>query len=551
MIGGCFTLMLKKIGVVYTPYRLADFVAELLHLETAKDSFEINMILDPACGECALLSAASKIFGGDVSYKGIDVDMDAILASSDEFNIEHNDAILPKNRKTETAEYWVKKMEPISAIIANPPWSSEKIYTRAELQKAGFTLTTGQYDIYVLFIELAFNLVTDGGYFAFIIPDSLFDAQNEGLRRFLAENTEIRVIARLGEKIFDEVNRATTVIVCKKIKPNKKSQTKCFRLSTNERRVFLSSELPLIKFYNAGYHEVLQSRFASNVACNFDIDVHSDEEKLLKQISKNTIDWGVLFNFGRGVEISKTGKIVFCPFCSFAQGYKKSQLAEGKKSCTNCGGTIPVLIETIQNVVTKEKGSKVTQIFVGENIRRYAVSGESYIEPNIPGINYKNRDMYDPPKILVRKTGLGIYSAIDYTGSMTTQTVYILKLKDNNHTVPLEYYLALLNSRVVYYYYLKIYGENEWKSHPYLTKQILFSLPIKPYEDSDLDREIVSLSTELSQEYEHRKDLMLEKLIVEKYGLMEEEMQIIMDEMNRLPDLSAINDMKDDGMLHV
>ena len=35
--------MLKKIGVVYTPYRLADFVAELLHLETAKDSFEINM----------------------------------------------------------------------------------------------------------------------------------------------------------------------------------------------------------------------------------------------------------------------------------------------------------------------------------------------------------------------------------------------------------------------------------------------------------------------------------------------------------------------------
>lgn len=373
--------MLKKIGVVYTPYRLADFVAELLHLETAKDSFEINTILDPACGECALLSAASKIFGGDVSYKGIDVDMDAILASGDEFNIEHNDAILPKNGKIETAEYWTKKMVPISAIIANPPWSSEKIYARAELQKAGFTLTTGQYDIYVLFIELAFNLITDGGYFAFIIPDSLFDAQNEGLRRFLAENTEIRVIARLGEKIFDEVNRATTVIVCKKIKPNKKSRTKCFRLSTNERRVFLSSELPLIKFYNAGYHEVLQSRFASNVACNFDIDVHSDEEKLLKQISKNTIDWGVLFNFGRGVEISKTGKIVFCPFCSFGQGYKKPQLVEGEKSCSNCSETIPVLIETIQNVVTKEKGSKVTQIFVGENIRRYAVSGESYIEP--------------------------------------------------------------------------------------------------------------------------------------------------------------------------
>lgn len=80
-------MILKKIGVVYTPYRLANFVAELLHLETVKDRFEINTILDPACGECALLSAASKILGKDVSYKGIDVDLDAILASGDEFKI--------------------------------------------------------------------------------------------------------------------------------------------------------------------------------------------------------------------------------------------------------------------------------------------------------------------------------------------------------------------------------------------------------------------------------------------------------------------------------
>ena len=42
---------------------------------------------------------------------------------------------------------------------------------------------------------------------AFIIPDSLFDAQNERLRKFLVEKTQIKVIARLGEKIFDEVTR--------------------------------------------------------------------------------------------------------------------------------------------------------------------------------------------------------------------------------------------------------------------------------------------------------------------------------------------------------
>ena len=537
-------MIAKKYGVVYTPRRLADFAAELLYDEIKDDDCKVDTILDPACGECALLNAAKRNFGEKVKYKGIDIDIEAISASSELFEIVHNDAIMPKNVKKDTARYWLKKMGAISAIIANPPWSSEKIYDREELERAGFALTSGQYDSYVLFIELAYRIIKDGGYFSFIIPDSLFDAQNEKLRRFLVENTEIKVIARLGEKIFDEVNRATTVIVCKKITPSKDSITKCFRLFTNERKTFLSTDLPLKQFYKAGYHEVLQERFLSNVACNFDIDTHSNEEELLRKIEEKNIDWDTIFNFGRGVEISKTGKIVFCPTCGFAQGYKKSQMIEGKKSCTNCGEIISVTADTVQNVVTKNKTPQKVQIFVGENIRRYSISGESYIQPDIQGINYKNREMYTPPKLLVRKTGLGIYSAIDYTGSMTSQTVYILKLKNDDHNVPLEYYLALLNSRVVYYYYLKVYGENEWKSHPYLTKQIIFSLPIKIFENSEIDREIISVSTELSQGYDYYKDIQLEKLIMKKYSLTEEEMRIVIEEMNRLPDLSAINDMK-------
>ena len=147
-------------------------------------------------------------------------------------------------------------------------------------------------------------------------------------------------------------------------------------------------------------------------------------------------------------------------------------------------------------------------------------------------------------KLLIRKTGLGIYASIDYTGSMTSQTVYILKLKDREDNTPLEYYLALLNSRVVYYFYLKVYGENEWKSHPYLTKQIIYSLPIQKYTQSALDIEIVKLARELVKEYEHSKDLQLEKLICQKYHLTDAEIQLVYDEMNRLPDLGAVNNMK-------
>lgn len=201
----------QKYGVVYTPDTLSEFVAILL--KRVIGNTRVSAVLDPASGECSLLNAAKNVFGNDCEYIGIDVDQDAVNNTKNYFTIKYNDAILPRNVKRKTADYWRDKLPQISTIIANPPWSSEKIYERSILEKAGYTLISGQYDSYVLFIELAYNILNKDGVMAFIIPDSLFDAQNERLRKFLVENMQIKVIARLGEKIFDEVNRAATVII--------------------------------------------------------------------------------------------------------------------------------------------------------------------------------------------------------------------------------------------------------------------------------------------------------------------------------------------------
>lgn len=532
----------QKYGVVYTPESLSGFVAELLKRVSCDE--RVRVIFDPASGECALLSAAMAVFGGNAEYIGIDVDKEAVCKTKDEFHIYHNDAIMPQNVKKKTAEYWRNKLPEVDVVIANPPWSSEKIYESEDLTSGGFSLISGQYDSYVLFIELAYNILRDGGLMAFIIPDSLFDAQNENLRKFLLKKTQIKVIARLGEKIFEGVNRAATVIICKKAIPDSKSETACFRLSTEDRKEYLAGQGTLLTYFDREKHTVFQKRFLGNRGYNFDIDTHSNEEELLDKITSNVSDWEEIFLFGRGVEISKTGKVVYCPQCNYAQGYKKKQLEAGVKTCINCGAEISVTAKTVRNVVAQEADEDSVQIYVGENVRRYCVSGECYIRPDIAGINYKNRELYNPPKLLIRKTGLGIYSAIDYSGSMTTQTVYILKYADPNNGTPLEYYLALINSRVVYYYYLKVYGENEWKSHPYLTKQIIFTLPIRPYEGSKIDLEIIKMATKLMQHYDYDMDVKLEDLIMKKYGLTEDERKLIISEMKKLPDLSSVNNMK-------
>ena len=537
-------MVASKYGVVYTPERLANFAATLLCNEIADDNFSEINVLDPACGECALLDSIKKIKGNEFKYFGIDVDKTAILSASSEYSTINNDTILPKNIRKKTAEFWKQKLPEINAVIANPPWSSEKIYNRDDLMDAGFELINGQYDSYVLFLELAYKIVREDGIFTFIIPDSIFESQNEKLRRFLTQNTEIKIIARLGEKLFKEVNRSTTIIVCKKRKPSINSITKCFRLSTNDRKKYLLTDVELIDVYKDNVHNVLQSRFLENPFRNFDVDTRSEEEDLINKIKVESIHWEDKFNFGRGVEISKAGKVVICSKCGYAQGYKKLQLEKGEKVCTHCGEKTDVSDDTIKCVISKSKTYEERLIFVGENIKRYGIEGGGYINTSVPGINYKSFDMYDPPKLLIRKTGLGIYTSIDYTGSMTSQTVYILKLKNNNDKTPLEYYLALLNSRVIYYFYLKVYGENEWKSHPYLTKKIIYSLPVREYTGSKLDTEIVNLSKELATKYNYIKDLQLEKLICQKYELSDAEIKLIYNEMNSLPDLGAINNMK-------
>lgn len=549
-------------GVVYTPKELADFVAELLLKEYKHDMLQENkdaiLALDPACGEGALLCAvdraskysfASKKF----SLLGIDIDADVIKNNANRFDVSKyaffcQDALLPSGNQSPRS-YWHTQGIVPDIIIANPPWSAEKIYSKEVLSQAGYKFDNGQYDCYTLFIELSLSLLQNGGYAAFIIPDSLFSSENRELRKYLSENLQLRVIARMGEKLFPGIFRATTVLVLKKDEPNESSETRCFRLSTDQRNAFLSGAISLSECYELCAHTVKQSRFSNNPRYVFDIDAHASEESLLKKIEMGSIKWEKLFRFGRGVEISKSGKVVMCPCCGVAQGYSKKQFSEGKKICTKCDSEIPISGEITQSIVSHEWQPGYKKIYVGENLHRYEVNGYCYVRLNVHGINYKEEKLYEPPKILVRKTGLGINACVDYESTYITQTVYSCNYIDSECSIPLEYFLGVLNSRVVYYYYLKKYGENEWKSHPYFTKDILFSLPI-PCVNSENAKtcELIAEQVKSMQgEYNRRKDLAIERLVFELYKLNNEEKELIIQEMNCLPDLSAINHMKISG----
>ncbi len=535
----------EKYGVVYTPSALADFVSRLLVRCSKLCHESLSTILDPACGEGALLRAVHARASG-MRLIGIDIDKGIKKSLPCFVDSEIEDFIIPRYSYSSTSSsYWKEKYSGVDAIIANPPWSSDRVYSKWMLRKKGFSLAHGQYDSYELFVELGISVLREGGMFAFIIPDSLFAPEKINLRKWLLENIELKIVARLGEKIFPEVFRATTVIVGRKLLPKSTCKTICYRLDTVSRNAFLMNKLDLYSHFLRSKHFVPQKRFLDNPLCNIDVDTTMADMVITQKMSTGNAKIGDLFIFGRGVEISKNGVVVTCQKCGATQRVRRRVQAEGHFECKSCHEKQPLEHGRVTQVVKKHPHNGLVMMWVGESVGRYRLSDPRFVMLGVDGIDYKNNTLFGGPKLLIRKTGLGIYSTVDVAGTLTSQSVYILKLKGEDSSEGLYYYLAFLNSRVMYYYYQKMFGAAEWKSHPYLTKQVIFSFPVPQYNrKSSLDCRIAAISQELSLSYQRTKDLELEYLIAKKYGITVHQMETIKALMSSLPELSSINEMR-------
>lgn len=542
-----------KYGSVYTPNGLAAFVAKLLIDELGPSlGRDIDEVFDPACGGMSLLAAVDTQCDSSLTMLGIDFDDDAIESSSVflretgmKARLIKKDFIAPEDGK-DSLLYWQRIIGKRGAIIANPPWSSEHIYDRGDLQRRGFEILEGQYDSYSLFVELCIKLLDDNGVAAFILPDSLYSETATRLRKYIAENTEIRVLARLGEKLFPDVHRATTVLVVRKVLPTDDSRVVCFRLDTEQRRRVLRSECNLYDIYLANSHTVPQARFLEEESYTFDIDSRSEERPIIDTIREVGLTWSQSLKFYRGVEISKTGSVVTCPVCDCAMAATRTDGIGRSKVCRHCGNTFTLDAESFTILIEREPKEDYSEVLAGEDIGRYQIRGTRYIKTGVSGINYKDVAIYSAPKLLVRKTGMGIKSVVDEDKHLVTQTVYFFAQRSGEKDPNLlYYYAALLNSRIVYFYYIKTYGENEWKSHPYLTKRILESLPLVPYDPANEDCIAIGhLAKELCSGYTIPVDLELEEMLKRLYHLSDAAMRHIRTELAKLPALDAIKEMK-------
>ena len=530
----------QDLGAVYTPAPLALWTAQLL-LERLPKAAEI---WDFACGPGALLEAIERAAPGRHRLVGMDVDELAVADARKrvpraDLRITDAVATLPG---TSAAD----------GVILNPPWGIQLAQSAPDLRVAGYQLATGQFDSYDIFVELALGLLRPGGAAAFILPDSLFLPEHTPLRRLLVERTSLHAIARLGEGFFKNVYRGTVVLTLEKRRPPVGHAVRCIRLPRHDRSLVLSGKTDLATAAGRRAHEVPQRRFAASPRARFDIDLRDGDHAVLDQIEgAPRLRWRHWFKSGRGTELSKRGLVVHCPQCetAFPQPRRPRLI-----SCLTCGDRFMSASRPVTAIVDSFEHQRLPRgwapLIVGEDVDRYACAPTRMIRMDVAGVSYKDPKLLARRKLLVRKTGVGLRGAIDETGALTTQVVFHY-VEDDEAEPPeflVDYVLGVFNSRLMLAFHLQTSGDNEWRSHPYVTQSIIEALPIMEVSPGTWQwrqaRAIASAVRRAEGRPKQEEDLRIEDLVCGLYELPEAGCSWIADVLDRAQALAGIEPLR-------
>ncbi|QTM08318.1 N-6 DNA methylase [Brachyspira hyodysenteriae] len=380
-------------------------------------------------------------------------------------------------------------------VIGNPPYVSIRTVDFnnlfKEYFKTKFTLAVGQYDLYSLFTELSYKVLNQNGIYSFILPKRLATNENfKELRKFYINNFHITEYVD-AEKPFLGASVEANIIIC-----SKSHKTQMVKVGMFKKGIY-------------NYFQDIDIKFVDNMPFNL-------FPFLLKENSINLINKIELSNY------SKLGS-----HCDIIRGFE-------------CGFN--------NEKINKEKSQY--KMIRGENISRYIITeGEYYVHPDFKNESkiFKREEIFTKvPKMVTKFVSNNIEFALDEVGYCNTNVVYNVHIIDESN---INYLLAVLNSKVVNFWFKNIYV-NDDTLFPHIQKNQLESIPIPLLDMSNTqDKEmhdkmvalvdsIIALNKKLAVEKNPNAvtmvsrqinaiDKQIDALVYKLYNLSDEEVRII------------------------
>jgi len=355
-------------------------------------------------------------------------------------------------------------------VVGNPPYLFLRdISTDNKLliEQGNFKTIRGQYDYYQIFIELGINILKEKGLLGYIVPDSLLALSNRKLiRKFIFNKTKIRELYYIGPSFEDPIV-ANVIIILQKEGEEKERF-----------RNFIEINNPLI---NSGLKISIKQTSLKEWDYKFLINLNEVDIKILeylnsnfpkiKNIMKNPEYKIIIF---RGVELGKDGKVLYCKKCNLY-----TPLPKNKIRCKHCNSNLDLnFAEKIIDHKIHKGIDKMYRPFLF-SMNRYKVKQYKYINIAKKGINYKNIEDYKDRIVIRQLSQNNLICATYDRESLTSQSFYNLKIikspiPEFNHF----YLLGLLNSQLLSYYFIKIFGSYK-KLFPRILIEKVKNLPIK------------------------------------------------------------------------
>ncbi len=383
------------------------------------------------------------------------------------------------------------------AIVGNPPWVSltgrfkNEILTEFQINYliTKFKGNTYMPNMYEYFVSQGLNLIKDGGFFGYIVPDRLgFNSQFIDLRKRILDNFEINSL--LYKAPFPNITADTLSFV--------------FRKNISKNHEIVVSE------YGSEEYKIKQEEYLQSQNFVFEYFDNPKKHSLLTKII-------ALKNVEHLSEI-----------CDTTSGF-------GGKS----------------KLITDFKiDDKQIETYKGDSIERYRLRKSywfEFIRENITGRTTNKEKLGWIPKILLRKTGNQIIATYNDTGVFPEQSLYFLF--DNFTKLDFKYLLGLINSKLLNFFFVNKCLTNK-DSIAQVKKVDLDTLPIRTIdfenrEDKERHDKLVGLveqmldaklklsgaNTDKDKQFYERfcssLDSNIDNLVYKLYELTDEEIAIV------------------------
>ncbi len=211
----------KSDGATYTPVAFAQFVAkQILRAANLPMSGKIR-VLDPACGDGALLNALIKnlppVFRKRVEVVGYDTDPEAIRTASQHLGLDFPDLDVRLEQK-DFLEHVLnlqgcgdlfsagEVQEPYHLVIANPPYVRTQVMGAKQAQKLAQNFgLTGRVDLYYPFLLGISQVLAENGVTGVITSNRFMTTKSgQAVRRAMLSRFRVLHAWDLGDtKLFD------------------------------------------------------------------------------------------------------------------------------------------------------------------------------------------------------------------------------------------------------------------------------------------------------------------------------------------------------------